>query len=149
MLGGISEQFSHLGNSIYGKGKGQEDWVCGISSAAHGYVGPEVALQVVAAVGLSRDSSGSRSCKYMIREHQSCMGHWRPPSPVPFPHCRWRNRQEKTCQGRLAQRELEAVLSLQPCPPIYQLLQLLKLSVFSKCCLRLLFSVHTSKCITW
>lgn len=149
MLGGISEQFSSLGNSISGKGNGQEDWVCGISSAAYGYVGPEVVLQVVAAVGLSQDSSESRSCKYMIREHQSCMGHWRPPSPVPFPHCRWRNRQEKICQGRLAQRDLEAALSLQPCPSIYQPLQLLKLSVFSKCCLRLLFSVHTSKSSTW
>ena len=143
MLGGISEQFSHLGNSIW-EGTGGEDWACRhhrlpVDTHAQEWLSGQWAQWV----SLGSPLGAGRANKWL----ESPRAVWdavsfASPSSVPMKKDR-----KGLAQEDLSQSELKAVRGPPPCTPGSQLLQFLKLSTFSNGHPGWLFSVHTAKSI--
>lgn len=97
MLGGISEQFSHLGNSIWER-TGGEDWACRhhrlpIDTGAQGWLSGRWPQWV----SLGSPLGAGRANKWL----ESPRAVWDALLFASLPLCGWRNRWERTRPGRL------------------------------------------------
>ena len=128
MLGGISEQFSHLGNSIW-EGMGGEDWACRhhrlpVDTRAQGWLGGQWPQWV----SLGSPLEAGRANKWS----ESPRAVWDAVSFASLPLCGWRNRQERTRPGRLVPEWVRgwagstALHSRLPAAPVSQALYLLE-----------------------